>query len=115
VQRVNSVAGTTDALGNVGYSGAENNATAEGVTTLYVGLVASIQLGAAGKTTKNVNLPGDATSKPVWNIFIPASVTTLYDIRDRDIIVDDEQYRYEVGANYWTGLGYQLSTVRQES
>jgi hypothetical protein len=61
-------------------------------------------------------LPGDATSKPVWNVFIPASsAITIYSIRDRDIIVDDEGYRYEVGANFWTGLGYQVSTIREEA
>jgi hypothetical protein len=39
----------------------------------------------------------------------------IYDIRDRDIIVDDEGYRYEVSTNFWTGLGYQLSTIREEA
>jgi predicted ATPase len=49
-------------------------------------------------------------------VFIPASsAITIYSIRDRDIIVDDEGYRYEVGANFWTGLGYQVSTIREEA
>jgi hypothetical protein len=44
-----------------------------------------------------------------------AALGTIYSIRDRDIIVDEEGYRYEVGANYWTQLGYQLSTIREEA
>jgi hypothetical protein len=39
----------------------------------------------------------------------------LYSIRDRDIIVDDEGYRYGVSANYWTGIGYQLDCIRLEA
>ena len=115
VRRSKTVTGTTDAIGNVGYSGAEQGTGSEGEAILFTGLPASIQLGAVGRTTKSGELPGDAVTKPIWNIFIPANVITQYSIRDRDIILDDEGYRYEVGANYWTGLGYQLSTVRQES
>jgi hypothetical protein len=38
-----------------------------------------------------------------------------HDIRDRDILTDDEDYRYQVGGNYWTSMGYQLSTIREEA
>jgi hypothetical protein len=82
---------------------------------LYSDLPASIQVSAAGRTT-TTDLPGSAVANPIWMIFIP--VTTgfeIYDIRDRDIIVDDEGYRYEVSTNFWTGLGYQLSTIRKEA
>jgi hypothetical protein len=115
VRRPKTVAGLSDNVGNVGYSGAEQGTGSEGETILFNDLPASIQLGAGGRTTKSGELPGDATTKPVWNIFIPASSIAQYSIRDRDIILDDEGYRYEVGANFWTGLGYQLSTIREEA
>lgn len=117
VFRIKTVAaGVTDAIGNVGYSGAEQGVGPEGETLLYSGLRASVQVGAAGRTTKSVDLPGDAVTKPIWIIFIPyTSGGDIYDVRDRDIVVDDEGYRYVVSTNFWTGLGYQLSTVRQEA
>ena len=121
VKRTQSAAGGvgSDLIGNVGYSGAEQVPASpgiEGEVTLFSNFRASIQVGAAGRTTKSGELPGDAVSKPIWNIFIPAtSGIVQYDIRDRDIITDDEGYRYEVSTNFWTGLGYQLSTVRLEA
>lgn len=116
VRRLKTVAGgVADAVGAVGYSGAEQGTSSEGETILFSGLIASIQLGSAGRTTVNVGLPGDAVSKPVWKIYIPSSVVSQYAIRDRDIILDDEGYRYEVSANLWTTAGYELSTVRLEA
>lgn len=116
VHRQETVAGPTgNDIGDVGYSGAEQSlASAAGEIVLYTALRASVQVGAVGRTQKG-GLPGDAVTKPVWTIFIPVTDSTLYQIRDRDIIIDDEGYRYEVGANQWTGLGYQLSTVRLEA
>jgi hypothetical protein len=116
LHRLRTVAGVNDSIGGVGYSGAEQSLSSlEGEIILLTGLPASIQLATAGKTTKNAELPGDATTRPVWNIFIPASAIAIYTIRDRDILLDDEGYRYEVGANYWTAAGYQLSTIRLEA
>lgn len=115
VYRQKTVAGVTDNIGNVGYSGAEQGTGIEGETLLYSALAASIQLGSAGRATTNVGLPGNATSKAVWKIFIPISAAALYSIRDRDIILDDEGYRYEVSANQWTSAGYEISTIRLEA
>lgn len=115
VRRSKTVAGTTDIIGGGVYSGTEQGSGVEGDILLYTGLPASIQLAAAGRTTKSGELPGDAVSKPVWNIFIPSSAILQYQIRDRDLIIDDEGYRYEVSANYLTQLGYQLSTIRLEA
>lgn len=115
VLRLKTVAGATDLIGSVGYSGAEQGTGSEGEVILFTNLPASVQLKAGGRTTKSGELPGDAVTKAVWEIFIPASAITQYSIRDRDIILDDESYRYEVGSNYWTGLGYQLSTIREEA
>lgn len=117
IRRLKTVAaGVSDAVGAVGYSGAEQGTTSpEGETILLSGLIASIQLGSAGRTTMNVGLPGNAVQKPVWKVFIPSSAISQYSVRDRDIILDDEGYRYEVSANYWTAAGYELSTVRLEA
>lgn len=116
IRRLKTVAGTTDAVGAVGYSGAEQDPNdIQGEVILYDNVPATIQLGASGRTNKGTELPGDAISRPVWNILIPATALPRYAVRDRDIILDDEGYRYEVGANYWTPLGYQLSTVREEA
>lgn len=115
ISRLKTVAGPTDnAIGNVGYSGAEQGTGDEGELVLFTNRQASIQLKAGGRTTKSGELPSDAITKPVWEIFVPSTVISQYDIRDRDIITDDEGYRYEVGSNYWTQLGYQLSTIREE-
>lgn len=117
ILRNSTVAGPigTDAIGNVGYSGAEQGSGSEGEVVLFTNLAASIQLKAGGRTTKSGELPGDSVTKAVWEIFIPSSAVARYSIRDRDIISDDEGYRYEVGANYWTQEGYQLSTIREEA
>lgn len=105
-----------DGLGNVGYSGAEQSTTtAEGEQLLFAGLAASVQASSVGKniTTETSMLPTDSARKPMWNIFIPS--LPIYSVRDRDIVVDDEGYRYEVSSNEWTPLGYKLQTVRQEA
>lgn len=122
VLRAKTIAGADDnQVGAEGYSGNERiNSTAtataaEQEASLFSGLIASIQLGAAGRTTVGTNLPGDSVSKPIWKVFIPSGSISQYSIRDRDIILDDEGYRYQVSANYWTDAGYELSTVRLEA
>lgn len=115
IHRLKTVAGVSDTIGAVGYAGAEQGNTSEGETVLLTGVFASIQLGSAGRATTNVGLPGDAVQKPVWKIYIPASSVLKFSIRDRDVILDDEGYRYEVSANMWTASGYELSTIRLEA
>lgn len=114
IHRLKTVAGVSDSIGLVGYSGAEQGTGIAGETVLFTAIPATIQLGAAGRTTKG-GLPTDAVSNPVWNIIIPPSSIAIHNIRDRDIVIDDEFYRYEVGAAFWTALGYQLSTIRLEA
>jgi hypothetical protein len=118
ISRNLTVAGNTDAIGADGYSGAEQGSTGgttEGEFILFTKLPANIQLKTAGRTTKTGGMPGDAITAPVWTILIPASAISQYDIRDRDIITDDEDYRYAVGANVWTIAGYELSAIREEA
>jgi hypothetical protein len=58
-------------------------------------------------------LPGDVTKRPQWKINTIA--LPLYTIRDRDYLIDDELYRYQVAQNDWTILGYNLDCVREET
>lgn len=109
--------GSSQQIGLVGYSGREQSTDASdpnGEDVLFTDLPASIQEGRAN--TKSGQLPADVTDRPMWMIFIPASAPIAqYQIRDRDIIVDDESYRYMVAQNRWTGFGYQLNCTRQEA
>jgi hypothetical protein len=117
IQRAKTTAGSTDAIGLTGYSGMEESTTGsnpEGVSVLFTGIVCSIQAGAAGRK-KDSALPQDIVWAPSWTIFIPAFALARYSVRDRDIILDDEGYRYEVGQNYWNLLGYKLVCVRLET
>jgi hypothetical protein len=105
----------TQQVGLQGYSGRQQNTNVSaGETVLYTGLPASISPRAAGKI-KYGALPADFTEKPQWAVTIPFFALPQYSIRDADIIVDDEGYRYGVTQNVWTVLGYQLAVVRLEA
>jgi hypothetical protein len=115
VHRLKTVAGTTDAIGAVGYSGAEQSTTSPaGETVLATGIAASIQAAATGRK-KDSSLAGDAVYAPTWNIFTPKRALAKGSVRDRDIIVDDEGYRYQVGQAYWNLLGYKMTCIRLEA
>ena len=117
VRRAKTVAGSSDAIGGVGYSGTDvttNPADAQGETVLYTRVPASIQAAATGRKRDSA-LPQDAVSNPTWDIYVPATGLPEGAVRDRDIIVDDKQYRYEVGQAYWNLLGYKLMCIRLEA
>lgn len=115
VHRLKTVAGANDSIGLVGYSGAEQSTTsAAGETVLFTGIPASVQASQTGRK-KDGNLPTDAVFAPTWRIYIPAKALAIESVKDRDIIVDDEGYRYEVGQAYWNILGYQLVCIRVEA
>ena len=104
-------------LGMVGYSGREDApapADVAGEFVLFTNLPAYIRLKRSGRT-HSLPLPADSTDKPIWDIGIRATDLPQYSIRDRDIIVDDEGYRYMVIGNYWTFRGYQIETIRLEA
>jgi hypothetical protein len=106
-----------DAVGNLGYSGRESSTSAgdaEGEQVLFTGLAAAIQAVAIGRTRGGI-VPADAAEKPQWTIMIPLAVLPQYSVRDRDIIVDDEGYRYICVQAWWTNLGYALSCIRLEA
>jgi hypothetical protein len=115
VHRVKSNAGTADdTIGLAAYSGAEQGSGSAGETVLYANIPASIQAAQTGRK-RDTALPQDAVFAPTWRIYIPLSALPKGAVRDRDIIVDDEGYRYEVGQAYWNILGYALVCIRLEA
>lgn len=117
-QANNSVNGSgQQQLGLVGYAGREDAAAPSdpaGEVVLFTGIPAVVKLKRSGRT-RNLQLPADTSDKPLWDITIPAAALAQYSIRDRDIIVDDENYRYMVIGNHWTPMGYQVETMRLEA
>lgn len=106
-------------IGLVGYSGMTESpnsldAAGQGETVLFTGISASIQATQQGRK-KDSSLPSDAVWSPTWVIYIPLAALAKGSVRDRDIIVDDENYRYEVGQAYWNILGYKLTCIRLEA
>lgn len=116
IHRLKTVAGSTDTvIGLTGYSGAEQSTSSpQGETVLFTGIAASIQAGTTGRK-KDASLPQDVVFAPTWYIYIPANALAEFSIRDRDIILDDEGYRYEVSQNYWNILGYKVTAIRLEA
>jgi len=116
IHRLKTVAGSTDAaIGNVGYSGAEQPSSSDaGEVAIATGIACSIQAGAAGRR-KDGTLPGDIVTMPTWNIYLAPDAVARNVIRDRDIVVDDEGYRYEIGQADWDVLGYKLVCIRLQS
>jgi hypothetical protein len=118
VKRQQTNAGAADlVIGLAGYSGAEAApapADPQGRLTLATGIPASIQVGATGRK-KDSALPQDVVFMPTWIIYIPLSALAKGTVRDRDMIVDDESYVYEVGQAYWNRLGHKLICIRTEA
>lgn len=84
-----------------------------GWTLLIHGIACNIIAHGIGRATGAMLLPGDVTKRPQWKIStVPMAVHT---IRDRDLLIDDEGYRYQVALNGWTILGYVLDCIRLET
>lgn len=118
VHRVRTNAGPADTtIGLAGYSGAEASialADPQGEVVLQTGIKASIQASRTG-LKKDSGLPQDVVFMPSWNIFTPKDAIAKGVVRDRDVIIDDEGYRYEVAQAYWNVLGLKLICIRVEA
>jgi len=57
-------------------------------------------------------LPGDITRRTYWTVGLFAPLGTVH---DRDVLTDDLGQRYQVTADDWTPLGYQLLAERLEA
>jgi hypothetical protein len=117
INRAIPAAATSAAVGVVGYSGMTTQpapGTAQGEDVLFTRIPASIQAAQTGRKRDSA-LASDAVFAPTWNIIIPAASLAKGSVRDRDIVIDDEGYRYQVGQAYWNSLGYRLTCVRLEA
>jgi len=120
IHRLRTVAGTgtgSTQIGDVGYSGGEQTTVptdVEGEDVLYTAVPCGISAKTAGRTRSSL-LPADIVYRPSWTITIPPDTIPKGGIRDRDIIIDDESYRYGVSAAMWTSIGWQLEAVRLEA
>jgi hypothetical protein len=96
-----------------GRTGSLSPSDPSGLEKLLTGIACNIDPHGIGRATGLMLLPGDVTKRPQWKIStIPLPLRT---IRDRDFIIDDEGYRYEVALNGWTILGYVLDCIRLET
>jgi|SRR6516164_3782890 hypothetical protein len=84
-----------------------------GFELLLTGIMCNIIPHGIGRATGAMLLPGDVTKRPQWRI--NTVVLPLYTIRDRDYLIDDEKYRYQVALNAWTMFGYNIDCVREET
>ena len=114
VHRMRTVAGQTPGVGDVGYSGPDQTTTptdTEGEDVLYTGVSCAISSRAAGRT-KNSLLAADIVYRPTWSIVLPPNAVPRNGIRDNDIVIDDDGYRYGVAAAMWSSIGWQLECIR---
>jgi hypothetical protein len=118
VERLQTNAGAADTvIGLTGYSGATATPAPTDPNSpivLATGIPASIQAGPTGRK-KDSALPQDVVFMPTWLIYVPLAALAKGTVRDRDIIVDDEGYRYEVGQAYWNRLGWKIICIRLEA
>lgn len=116
IHRSSGPATDTPNVGLVDYSGRTATTTAndpDHEQVLFTNIPAAIDGKSSGRT-RGAYIPADVIEKPEWTILIPASAVPQYSIKDRDIVVDDEGYRYGVGSAWYTILGYELWCVRLE-
>jgi hypothetical protein len=98
------------------YEGREASTAAidpEGETVIMQSIPCSIESRGIGRATGQMTLPGNVTKHPQWKILTPS--LPLYTIRDNDILIDDEGYRYQVALNSWGITGYTLDCIRLET
>ena len=117
VHRAIPSAATNTTVGLVGYSGMTTEPAAgdtQGETVLFSNIPARIQAAQSGRKRDSA-LPGDAVYAPTWAIYVPPSALARGSVKDRDIILDDEGIRYQVGQAYWEVLGYKLVCIRLEA
>lgn len=119
VHRLKTPGGSaSDIIGLAGYSGAEQSTSPtdlQGETILYSCVAATINAASTGRKRFGTGLPGDAVVQPTWDIFPSPGSILKGGVRDRDIVYDDESYRYEVGQAEWNITGYRLICIRVEA
>jgi hypothetical protein len=92
-------------VGTVGYGGDQP----VNETVILSGISAAIQYDARGRANPS-NLPASSLLS-YYVVLIPASEVPIGTINRNDIVIDDLGTRYQVLANHWTVLGYNLVTM----
>jgi hypothetical protein len=108
--------GVATAIGLGAYEGRSHSllfSDPNGLELLISGVACDIIAHGIGRATGAMLLPGDVTKRPQWKI--STIQLPLYTIRDRDFLIDDEGYRYQVALNGWTITGYFLDCIRLET
>lgn len=103
-------------VGGAGYSGREAStapSNPEGEDVIFTGISCNIESRGVGRSTGQMTLPGNVSRNPQWRIM--TQPLPLGSIRDDDIIIDEEGYRYQVALNYWTPIGYSMDCIRLET
>lgn len=83
-------------------------------TVLFTDIPASIQK-KSGSRKPTPGLPSDGLQIYIWNIFVFLPWIPKNSIKNNDIVTDDSGSRYQVFANYWDSLGYNMTAERLEN
>lgn len=117
IHRPETVAAGSPNIGLLPYSGMGQGAGTGtfGETIIQTGVPCSIQAQGMGKTRGLGLLPGDAAGPAQWHIYTPPGYLAKGTVKDRDILVDDEGYRYQVSQASFSQLGDKLVCTRLEA
>ena len=99
----------TTGVGALPYQGVQST----NETVLFTNIPASVQ--QRGATGQKAGIPADTKGRPIWIVIIPSQYCALGQIKDRDVITDDLNNRYQVSAAYWNSLGYQCECERLQT
>ena len=109
--------GTEQGVGLQPYSGvgAAIGMAALQEQVIVAGIPANIDPRGLGRVKGLGLLPSDAPGPGQWRITLPAGAVGDGVIRDRDIVIDDLGYRYQVSQSIPTPLSYDIVAIRLET
>jgi len=85
-----------------------------GESDIVIGIPCAM-IGSTGRATGTGETPTDAPGPSRWRIYLPQSAAPKGTIRDRDIVADEENARFQVSASYWSSIGYRVEAIRLEN
>ena len=118
-----AIANQFDSIGSVSvgaqpYSGVENSTNPlnpNGEQTLFASVPIALVSRAIGKAKGLDITPSDAPGPVQWWAYPSPAAVPQGSVRDRDVLVDQDSYRYQTAGAYWTANGYRLQTIRVEA